>query len=285
MSVASNKPQILDGKKVSAWLQSEVAEAISKRVSEGHQPPGLAVVLVGNDEASHVYVNNKIKACERTGIRSVSHQLPRQTSSKALLALIDDLNADPSIHGILVQLPLPEHINETEVTNRIDPSKDVDGFHASNVGHLALRQPGLRPCTPRGIMTLLHHHEIDPKGMHCVVVGASNIVGRPLMLEMLFAGATVTVCHRFTRELAAHVAQADVLCVAVGNPKIVDAAWIKPGAIVIDIGINRKAEGGICGDVDFVKASEKASWITPVPGGVGPMTVATLMQNTYEASL
>ncbi len=277
--------QILDGKKVSGLIQSKVAEAIAKRVVDGHQAPGLAVVLVGNDEASHVYVNNKIKACERTGIKSVTHQLPRQTSSKALNALIDELNADPKIHGILVQLPLPEHINETEVTNRIDPIKDVDGFHASNVGHLALRQPGLRPCTPRGVMTLLHHYGIDPKSMHCVIVGASNIVGRPLMLEMLFAGATVTVCHRFTKDLATHVKQADLLCVAVGNPKIVDADWIKAGAIVIDIGINRKPEGGLCGDVDFVKASKKASWITPVPGGIGPMTVATLMQNTYEASL
>ncbi len=279
------EPQILDGKKVSGLIQEKVAEAITKRVNDGHQAPGLAVVLVGNDEASHVYVNNKIKACERTGIRSVTHQLPRQTSSKALNALIDELNADPDIHGILVQLPLPEHINETEVTNRIDPIKDVDGFHASNVGHLALRQPGLRPCTPRGVMTLLHHYGIDPKGMHCVVVGASNIVGRPLMLEMLFAGATVTVCHRFTKELEKHVNQADLLCVAVGNPNIVDANWIKPGAIVIDIGINRKVAGGLCGDVDFAKASERASWITPVPGGIGPMTVATLMQNTYEASL
>ena len=277
--------QILDGKKVSGLIQEKVAAAITKRVNDGHQAPGLAVVLVGNDEASHVYVNNKIKACERTGIRSVTHQLPRQTSSKALNALIDELNADPDIHGILVQLPLPEHINETEVTNRIDPIKDVDGFHASNVGHLALRQPGLRPCTPRGVMTLLHHYGIDPKSMHCVIVGASNIVGRPLMLEMLFAGATVTVCHRFTKDLEKHVSQADLLCVAVGNPNIVDANWIKPGAIVIDIGINRKSAGGLCGDVDFEKASERASWITPVPGGIGPMTVATLMQNTFEASL
>lgn len=279
------KHQILDGKNVSKLIQEKLATKIKKRVAAGHQAPGLAVVLVGNDEASQVYVSNKIKACEKTGIQSVAHHLPRQTSIKALNALIDDLNEDPKIHGILVQLPLPEHINEVEVTNRIDPQKDVDGFHASNVGHLALRQPGLRPCTPRGVMTLLNHYKIDPKGMHCVVVGASNIVGRPLMLEMLFAGATVTCCHRFTEDLSNHVKQADILCVAVGNPHIVDASWIKPGAIVIDIGINRKKEGGLCGDVNFEQAALKASWITPVPGGIGPMTVATLMQNTYEASL
>ncbi|MCX7553617.1 bifunctional methylenetetrahydrofolate dehydrogenase/methenyltetrahydrofolate cyclohydrolase FolD [Marinicella sp. S1101] len=280
-----NKPQILDGKKVSQLVLDEIAARITQRVDAGLQAPGLAVVLVGNDEASHVYVKNKIKACEKTGIRSITHNLPRQTSAKALYALIDELNQDDDIDGILVQLPLPEHINETEVTNRIHPDKDVDGFHASNVGHLALRQPGLRPCTPRGVMTLLHHYDLDPKGMHCVIVGASNIVGRPLMLEMLFAGATVTICHRFTKDLAHHVAQADVLCVAVGNPNIVDASWIKKGAVVIDIGINRKAEGGLCGDVDFAVASKLASYISPVPGGIGPMTVATLMQNTFEASL
>lgn len=277
--------QILDGKKVSGLIQVSLADKIAKRVAAGHQPPGLAVILVGNDEASQVYVNNKIRACKKTGIQSESYELPRQTSSKALFALIDELNDDPKVHGILVQLPLPEHINETEVTNRIDPNKDVDGFHASNVGHLVLRQPGLRPCTPRGVMTLLHHYSIDPKGQHCVIVGASNIVGRPLMLEMLFAGATVTICHRFTQDLAAHVKQADILCVAVGNPNIVDAGWIKSGAVVIDIGINRKDGGGLCGDIDFQQAALKASWITPVPGGIGPMTVATLMQNTYEASL
>jgi methylenetetrahydrofolate dehydrogenase (NADP+)/methenyltetrahydrofolate cyclohydrolase len=277
--------QILNGKQVSRELQDTIAEKIKSRVEAGHKPPGLAVVLVGNDEASKVYVNNKIRACERTGIQSKAHFLPRQTSAVALYELIDELNQDEDVHGILVQLPLPEHIDETEVTNRIDPDKDVDGFHARNVGHLALRQPGLRPCTPRGVMTLLHHYDIDPKGMHCVVVGASNIVGRPMLLELLFAGATVTICHRFTKDLANHVKQADLLCVAVGNPNIVDANWIKQGAIVIDVGINRLEDGTLCGDVNFELASQKASWITPVPGGIGPMTVATLMQNTYEASL
>ena len=277
--------QILDGKAVSLALQKSIAEKIAARVGQGHSAPGLAVVLVGDDEASKVYVNNKIKACERTGIRSKAHFLSRQTSAKELYALVDDLNNDPEVHGILVQLPLPEHMDETEVTNRIDPNKDVDGFHARNVGHLALRQPGLRPCTPRGVMTLLNHYNIDPKGQHCVVVGASNIVGRPLMLELLYAGATVTICHRFTKDLQQHVGDADMVFVAVGKPGIVDAQWIKPGAVVIDIGINRKPEGGICGDIDFEVAIKKASRITPVPGGIGPMTVATLMQNTYEASL
>ena len=277
--------KILDGKAVSLALQNSIAKKISSRVVQGRMAPGLAVVLVGDDEASKVYVNNKIKACERTGIRSRAHFLPRQTSAKELYALVDDLNNDPEVHGILVQLPLPEHMDETEVTNRIDPNKDVDGFHARNVGHLALRQPGLRPCTPRGVMTLLNHYKIDPKGQHCVVVGASNIVGRPLMLELLYAGATVTICHRFTKGLEQHVGAADMVFVAVGKPGIVDAQWIKPGAVVIDIGINRKPEGGICGDIDFDVAVEHASRITPVPGGIGPMTVATLMQNTYEASL
>ncbi len=277
--------QILDGKKVSEMIQTDIAKKIGQRVAAGYQAPGLVVILVGNDEASKVYVNNKIKACKKTGIRSEAHFLPRQTSAKALYAMIDELNKDDAVHGILVQLPLPEHIDETEVTNRIDPDKDVDGFHARNVGHLALRQPGLRPCTPRGVMTLLNHYQVDPKGKHCVVVGASNIVGRPLLLEMLFAGATITCCHRFTENLSDFVSQADILCVAVGNPAIVDANWIKPGAVIIDIGINRKPEGGLCGDIDFQVAAKKASWITPVPGGIGPMTVATLMQNTYEASL
>ncbi|KAA3645583.1 MAG: bifunctional methylenetetrahydrofolate dehydrogenase/methenyltetrahydrofolate cyclohydrolase FolD [Proteobacteria bacterium] len=277
--------KILDGKKVSMALQKSLTQQIQKRVAAGFDAPGLAVLLVGNDEASAVYVKNKIRACERTGIVSKSYHLPRQTSAVALYNLIDELNNNPKVHGILVQLPLPEHIDETEVTNRIHPSKDVDGFHAINVGHLALRQPGLRPCTPRGVITLLHHYDIDPKGHHCVIVGASNIVGRPLLLEMLFAGATVTSCHRFTRDLEHHVAQADIICVAVGNPKVVNAEWIKPGAIVIDIGINRLADGSLCGDIDFNVAKKTAAWITPVPGGVGPMTVATLMQNTFEASL
>jgi len=277
--------QILDGKKVSSLLIDKIREKVDARVAAGRSAPGLAVVLVGDDPASQVYVRNKVKACEKAGIRSLSWRLPRTVAAHELYALIDELNENPEVDGILVQLPLPEHINETEVTNRILPHKDVDGFHAENVGHLALRQPGLRPCTPRGVMTLLDHYEINPKGQHCVIVGASNIVGRPLVLEMLYAGATTTCCHRFTRDLAGHVRSADILCVAVGKPGIVRSDWIKPGAVVVDVGINRKPDGSLCGDVDFETAAARASWITPVPGGVGPMTVATLMQNTYEASL
>lgn len=276
---------ILNGKLVADKLIADIASKIAKRVEKGHQAPGLAVVLVGDDVASQIYVKNKVKACETAGIKSFSHKLPRNVSATALLHLIDELNDDANTDGILVQLPLPEHINETEVTNRISPDKDVDGFHAENVGRLALRQPGLRPCTPRGVMTLLNHYEIKPKGKHCVIVGASNIVGRPLMMEMLFAGATVTVCHRFTKDLQSHVQSADVLCVAVGKTGIVQSDWIPENCIVVDIGINRKEDGKICGDVDFAQVQDRVSWISPVPGGVGPMTVATLMQNTYEASL
>jgi len=277
--------QILDGKFISQQLINKIAEKIKKRVDKGHRSPGLAVVLVGDNPASEVYVRNKVRACEKAGINSISHKLPRNVSAHELYDLIDELNEDDSIHGILVQLPLPQHIDETEVTNRILPNKDVDGFHAENVGRLALRQPGLRPCTPRGVMTMLHEYNIIPKSKNCVIVGASNIVGRPLMLEMLYAGATVTVCHRFTHDLERHVRNAEILCVAIGKVGIVKSEWISNGCIVIDIAINRQDNGKLCGDVDFEKAQQVASFITPVPGGVGPMTVATLMQNTYEASL
>ncbi|VAW37522.1 Methenyltetrahydrofolate cyclohydrolase / Methylenetetrahydrofolate dehydrogenase (NADP+) [hydrothermal vent metagenome] len=275
--------QILDGKLIAKQLIEYIAKKISKRIQKGYQAPGLAVILVGDNPASEIYVRNKVKACKQTGIISTSHKLPINVSEKELYYLIDELNEDNNIHGILVQLPLPRHINETEVTNRILPHKDVDGFHAENVGRLALRQPGLRPCTPRGIMTLLAKYNIVPKSKHCVIVGASNIVGRPLMLEMLYQGATVTICHRFTRNLQQHVSNAEILCVAVGNPDIVKASWIPDGCIVVDVGINRQDNGQLCGDIDFEALKHKASWISPVPGGVGPMTVATLMQNTYEA--
>ncbi len=282
---ANMTAQILDGKLISQQIIKDMSEKITKRVHKGHRPPGLAVILVGDNPASKIYVRNKVKACEKAGILSTSHKLPRNVSETELFHLIDELNEDVSIHGILVQLPLPQHINETQVTNRILPNKDVDGFHAENVGRLALRQPGLRPCTPRGIMALLHAYDLVPKHKHCVIVGASNIVGRPLMLEMLYAGATVTICHRFTKDLQKHVEQADMLCVAIGKVGIVKSEWIAKGCIVIDVAINRKEDGKLCGDINFDEVKDKAAWITPVPGGIGPMTVATLMQNTYEASL
>ena len=277
--------QILDGKLISQQLIAEIGEKITKRIDKGHPPPGLAVVLVGDNPASEIYVRNKVKACEKAGINSVSYKFPRTVSERELFQLIDELNEDELIHGILVQLPLPKHINENEITNRIAPNKDVDGFHAENVGRLALRQPGLRPCTPRGVMTLLHAYDIIPKSQHVVIVGASNIVGRPLMLEMLYAGATVTVCHRFTKDLEKHVRCADILCVAIGKPGIVKSEWVPNNCTVIDVAINRKENGKLCGDIDFDAVKDKVKWITPVPGGIGPMTVATLMQNTYEASL
>lgn len=277
--------QILDGKLISQHLIEHIGKKVTKRINKGHKAPGLAVILVGDNPASEIYVRNKVRACEKTGIISSSHKLPRNVSESELFHLIDELNEDDDVHGILVQLPLPQHINETHVTNRILPNKDVDGFHAENVGRLALRQPGLRPCTPRGIMTLLHEYKIIPKSKHCVIVGASNIVGRPLLLEMLYQGATVTCCHRFTKDLEMHVRSADILCVAVGNPNIVNADWVPEGCIVIDVAINRKDNGKLCGDIDFDAVKDKVAWISPVPGGIGPMTVATLMQNTYEASL
>lgn len=276
--------RILDGRSVADRLIDNVADAVSQHVAEGGRPPGLAVILVGDDPASEVYVNNKIRACERAGMVSDTHRLSHGVGRGELLALIDALNRDESIDGILVQLPLPAHLDERAVTRRIDPDKDVDGFHPVNMGRLALRDPGLRPCTPRGVMTLLAAHGIDTKGQNALVVGASNIVGRPLALELLLAGATVAVAHRFTRDLAAHVARAEVLCVAVGRPGIVDADWIAPDAVVVDIGINRGEDGKLHGDLNFDAASKRASWMTPVPGGVGPMTVATLMQNTAEAA-
>ncbi|MEE4295422.1 MAG: bifunctional methylenetetrahydrofolate dehydrogenase/methenyltetrahydrofolate cyclohydrolase FolD [Wenzhouxiangella sp.] len=276
--------KILNGREVADRLIDNVRDAVSARVNSGGRAPGLAVVLVGDDPASQVYVGNKIKACERAGILSKAFRLQHGVGRGELLALIDALNQDEEIDGILVQLPLPGHLDEKAVTARIDPAKDVDGFHPSNMGRLAQRDPGLRPCTPRGIMTLLSAYSIDPKGRHVVIVGASNIVGRPLALEMLLAGATVTVCHRFTRDLRRHVEAAEILCVAVGKPGIVKAEWVGADAVVIDIGISRNENGEIHGDLDHAAISEKVRWLTPVPGGVGPMTVATLLQNTAEAS-
>jgi len=275
---------ILDGLEVSEVVLTDVRKVIDAHVKAGGQRPGLAVVLVGSDHASMIYVRAKRKDCEKAGIGTRDFDLPYETTQAELLALIEELNQDDKIHGILVQLPLPPQIDEIAITNSIKSGKDVDGFHAFNVGRLALRQHGLRPCTPRGIMALLHYYGIDAKGHHCVIVGASNIVGRPMGLEMLIQGATVTTCHRFTKNLEHFVRQAEILIIAVGQPGIVCANWISEGTIVVDVGINRLENGQLVGDVDFEDAANKAAWITPVPGGVGPMTRATLMLNTAEAA-
>jgi methylenetetrahydrofolate dehydrogenase (NADP+)/methenyltetrahydrofolate cyclohydrolase len=276
--------QIIDGKAIAAELRQGIKARVDKRKAEGRRPPGLAVVLVGTNPASQVYVASKRRACEEVGFLSLAYDLPEDTSQDTLLDLIDELNANAEIDGILVQLPLPEHIADETVIERIHPDKDVDGFHPYNVGRLALRHPVLQPCTPRGIMTLLERTGLEIKGMDAVVVGASNIVGRPMSLELLLAGCTVTTCHRFTRDLESHVRRADLLVVAVGKRGVVNAEWIKPGAIVIDVAMNRDEHGKLVGDVDFEAASQRAGWITPVPGGVGPMTVATLLQNTADAA-
>jgi methylenetetrahydrofolate dehydrogenase (NADP+)/methenyltetrahydrofolate cyclohydrolase len=276
--------RILDGKRIAQEVLDHVGRRVAKRVAEGKRVPGLAVVLVGDNAASAVYVRNKRKACQQVGFQSFAYDLPASTSQEELMALIDKLNADPAVHGILVQSPLPRHIDEDALVDRIDPGKDVDGFQTVNVGRLALRRFGLRPCTSKGVMTLLGHTDRPVRGRHAVIVGVSNHVGRPLLLELLIAGATTTCCHKFTRDLASFVRQADILVVAAGKPGLVRGEWIKSGAVVIDVGINRLEDGRLVGDVEFAPAAARASWITPVPGGVGPMTVATLMENTMEAA-
>jgi len=275
---------IIDGKARAALLTAEVAAKVSERVRSGRDAPGLAVVLVGENAASQVYVRNKRSITERVGMRSAAFDLPASTSQDALLALIDRLNADPAINGILVQLPLPAHIDGDSVNERIDPRKDVDGFHPYNIGRLVQKRPLLRPCTPAGCMLLLQGTGQELKGMHAVVIGQSNIVGRPMALELLMARCTVTICHSATRNLPHEVGEADILVAAMGKLAFVQAAWIKPGAIVIDVGINRTPEGKLRGDVDFDLAKERAGWITPVPGGVGPMTIAMLLSNTLTAA-
>jgi methylenetetrahydrofolate dehydrogenase (NADP+)/methenyltetrahydrofolate cyclohydrolase len=277
--------QLIDGKQVAKRVKTEIRAEIDALVGRGGRRPGLAVVMVGDNPASAIYVRNKRKACEESGVVSIAHDLPQSTSELELLSLIDALNRDPSIDGILVQLPLPDHVRQSEVLERIDPAKDVDGFHPYNVGRLAQRNPLIRPCTPYGIIRLLEAYGISAKGMHAVVVGASNIVGRPMSLELLLMGATTTVCHRFTRDLESHVSRADLLVVAVGKPGLIPGDWIRPGAVVVDVGMNRLDDGRLVGDVQFAAACARAAWITPVPGGVGPMTVAMLMRNTLEASL
>ena len=276
--------QILDGKAISSALKQSLKQANDIRLASGKRRPGLAVVLVGSDAASQVYVGSKRRSCEEIGFKSDSHDLAIDTTEAALLDLIDQLNADEEIDGILVQLPLPAHINSEAVIERIAPHKDVDGFHPYNIGRLAQRNPQLRPCTPKGIMTLLAKTGADLHGLEAVIVGASNIVGRPMALELLLAGCTTTVCHRWTKDLEFHVRRADLLVVAVGKPNFIPGEWIKQGAIIIDVGINRLEDGSLTGDVEFNVAKQKAAWITPVPGGVGPMTVATLMENTLYAA-
>ena len=275
--------KIIYGKAIALSVRQRVAARVAERKANGLRAPGLSVVLVGEDAASQVYVGSKRRACEEVGFISRSYDLPATTTQDELLALIDTLNADPAVDGILVQLPLPAHLDSTQVIERIVPDKDVDGFHPYNVGRLAQRIPALRPCTPKGMITLLESTGVELKGMHAVIVGASNIVGRPMTLELLLAGCTTTTCHRFTKGLEQFVRQADILAVAVGKSEFIPGEWIKPGAIVLDVGINRLSNGTLVGDVEYATAAQRASFITPVPGGVGPMTVATLIENTLQA--
>ncbi|HEY9277174.1 MAG TPA: bifunctional methylenetetrahydrofolate dehydrogenase/methenyltetrahydrofolate cyclohydrolase FolD [Methylotenera sp.] len=272
--------QIISGKAIAENLLNSIKDRIDARLQASKRAPGLAVILIGGDPASSIYVRNKRLACEKVGIRSIAYDLPATTTEAELLALIQQLNHDDSIDGILVQAPLPPHIKDEHVIEAISPNKDVDGFHPYNIGRLAVRQPTLRSCTPFGVIKMLQATNIDLMGMDAVVVGVSNHVGRPMGLELLLAGCTVTSCHRHTKNLGQIIARADLVIAAAGKPGLIKGEWIKPGAIVIDIGINRLADGTIAGDVDFAAAKERAGWITPVPGGVGPMTVATLMENT-----
>jgi methylenetetrahydrofolate dehydrogenase (NADP+)/methenyltetrahydrofolate cyclohydrolase len=276
--------KLIDGKAIAADVRRGIRHRIGGRLDAGLRPPGLAVILVGENPASEIYVRNKRRASDEAGILSRDFDLPDSTTEATLLELIEDLNNDPEIDGILVQFPLPGQIDPDKVTESIRPDKDVDGFHPYNIGRLALRRPLLRSCTPRGVITLLENTGETFHGREAVVVGASNIVGRPMMLELLLAGCTVTTCHRFTRDLEYHAGRADILVVAVGKPGLVPGEWVKPGATVIDVGINRLQDGSLSGDVDFEAALQRAAWITPVPGGVGPMTVATLLENTLFAA-
>ncbi|HAZ7573445.1 bifunctional methylenetetrahydrofolate dehydrogenase/methenyltetrahydrofolate cyclohydrolase FolD [Legionella sp. PATHC032] len=275
---------LIDGREISALRRNELKQRVQYHVEQGRRAPGLAVVLIGNDPASVIYVSNKRKACEEVGITSHSYDLPAETTQEELIQLINELNQSDRIDGILIQLPLPKHINERTIIEHIKPEKDVDGFHPYNLGRLAQRNPFLRPCTPLGIMNLLHHYELNVKRKHAVVIGASNIVGRPMSLELLLAGATVTICHKFTQQLQKFVELADFLIVATGKMDVIATDWLKEHQVVIDVGMHRLPDGSIRGDVDFKKAVEKVAWITPVPGGVGPMTIVTLLENTMMSA-
>jgi methylenetetrahydrofolate dehydrogenase (NADP+)/methenyltetrahydrofolate cyclohydrolase len=282
---ASVAARILDGKAVSAKERQKSAARAAEFISRYGRAPGLAVVKVGEDPASAVYVRNKRKACEESGIASFAHDLPATTTRAELLALIKTLNTDDQVDGILLQLPLPKGLDSTEIMDTIDPAKDVDGFHPTNTGLLAQKRPGLRPCTPWGMIKLAQEYSLDLTGLRAVVVGASNIVGRPMALELLLARSTVTVCHTGTRDLRAEVERAELVVAAVGKAAYIPGIWIRDGAIVMDVGINRDAGGKLCGDIEFAAAAERAAWITPVPGGVGPMTIAMLLSNTVDAAL
>jgi methylenetetrahydrofolate dehydrogenase (NADP+) / methenyltetrahydrofolate cyclohydrolase len=276
--------RILDGRHLAKDIVLGIRTQIEADVGKGLRRPGLAVIHVGDDQASAIYVRNKKLACEGAGVCSTSFERPGSTSEVDLRALIDALNDNPEVDGILVQLPLPGHINPETVIESIRPDKDVDGFHPYNIGRLVVKMPTMRPCTPKGIMSLLTHAGLELRGQHAVMVGASNIVGRPMTLELMLAGCTVTTCNSATRDLPHFVGQAEILVVAVGQPELVKGEWIMDGATVIDVGINRLPDGRLCGDIEFQVARERAAWITPVPGGVGPMTVASLMENTLLAS-
>lgn len=275
--------QILDGKAIATDIRRSVRDKVEKMTSTGQRPPGLAVILVGENPASQVYVRNKQRSCEEVGFLSELHPLPMDSSQESLLRLIDDLNERNEIDGILVQLPLPDQIDEETVIERILPTKDVDGFHPYNVGRMVLRMPILRSCTPRGVMTMLERTGQKLEGLDAIIIGQSNIVGRPMALELLAARCTITVCHSRTKDLPQKIRNADLLVAAIGRPNFIQGDWLKEGALVIDVGINRTDDGKLCGDVDFGPASQRAGWITPVPGGVGPMTVATLLENTLQA--
>lgn len=276
--------QIIDGKAVSQKCLDKIAAEVAQRTAENKRPPCLAVILIGDNPASQVYVRNKKNACEKVGFRSLSYEKSDDFSEAELLALIDELNNDNTVDGILVQLPVPDHIDSQKIIERIRPDKDVDGFHPYNIGRLAVKMPLMRPCTPKGVMTMLAEYGIDVKGKNVTIVGQSNIVGRPQALEMLMNRATITVCHTATKDLPTEVGRADIVVAAVGRPNCIKGEWIKDGAVVIDVGINRLENGKLCGDVEFATAQEKASYITPVPGGVGPMTIASLLENTLEAA-